>query len=412
MITSGLHRAAMTRAVVPVALCLAMLPATLLRADPFGLVDVTTLDPQVLIETATNPGWREMPDALRGSLIHEVSNGHPTGIDGGVIDFDVTQTGLIYLACFWGYGGNPSGGWTDERLFMDDMIALGWSYQDDMKHQNGSRYRLMSKTVTVGEQYHVRVNKYAPPLAVTLTAESGTLSNPLPPWPLFGSLRVADFDPTDLVIGNEDHPFIDIPAPMEGQTIYSDQRRIPGGELEFEVVSDTTVRMAAHFGYEGNSQGDWDEYRMTLADLLGEGWTDTGFDMLASGGGSWDVLQKSVLAGERYNIRVNKYSTPLLMTVPVIGDINGDGVVNVSDLGILAGFWGMSGTIADLDGDDVVGVTDLGMMAHHWTGAGGGGSLSSATVVPVPSAALAGLGLISAMCSTRRRRAAMLQCTN
>ena len=87
---------------------------------------------------------------------------------------------------------------------------------------------------------------------------------------------------------------------------------------------------------------------------------------------------------------------------PPRGDINGDGVVNVADLGILAGFWGMSGTIADIDGDGVVGVADLGMMAHDWTG-GGGSSRSSTTAVPAPSAGLACLVLIGAMGSVKRR---------
>ena len=88
-----------------------------------------------------------------------------------------------------------------------------------------------------------------------------------------------------------------------------------------------------------------------------------------------------------------------------VGDINFDGVVGVGDLGILAGFWGLPDTIADINGDGVVGVGDLAMLAANWTPAGGG-SLSSATVVPVPSAGLVGLVLLGAMGSVRRRRAA------
>lgn len=162
------------------------LPTSSLLAVDIGLVDVPTLDPQLLIESEPG-GWRQVPDALRGSLIHSVSNGHPTGVDGGIVNFDVTQTGLIYLVCSWGYEGNTSGGWTGDRLFMDDLIGLGWSYFDDMKSQGGKRYRVLSKNVTLGEHYQIRVNKYGPPLPVTLTAESGTLANPLPPWPQFWS---------------------------------------------------------------------------------------------------------------------------------------------------------------------------------------------------------------------------------
>ena len=67
------------------------------------------------------------------------------------------------------------------------------------------------------------------------------------------------------------------------------------------------------FGYEGNNQGDWDEFRKTLPDLLSEGWAATGATLTASNGRIWDVLQKDVHAGELYTIRTNKYSTPLLI---------------------------------------------------------------------------------------------------
>ena len=279
----------------------------------FAQVDVPTLNQQLLIESESSGGWRQIPDALRGSMIHSVSNGHPTGVAGGVVNFDVTQTGLIYLVCHWGYEGNTSGGWTGDRLFMDGLIGLGWSYFDDMKSQGGRRYRVLSKTVSSGEHYQIRVNKYGPPWPITLTTESGTLVNPLPPWPQFGALRVADLDPTDLVLGNSEHNFTAIDSELENQTIFSVQRRITGGELEFEVITDTTVQMAAHFGYEGNNEGDWDEFRQTLGDLVSEGWTNTGRTLTASDGRTWDVLEKQVYAGELYNIRVNKYSTPLLI---------------------------------------------------------------------------------------------------
>ena len=314
-----IHSARNSAAII-MAFVIAALPTSPLRAVDHGQVVVPTLNPQLLIESESSDDWRQIPDLLRGSMIHAVSNGHPTGIDGGVVNFDVTQTGLIYLACHWGYEGNTSGGWTSDRLFMDDLIALGWSYFDDMKSQEGNRYRVLSRTVNSGEDYQIRVNKYGPPLPITLTDLSGTLDNPLPPWPQFGPLRVADFDPTDLVLGNNEHDFTGIAPELEGQTIFSIERRIAGGELEFEAVSDSTAQMACHFGFEGDNEGDWDEFRKTLEDLLAEGWTNTGATLIASNGRTWDVLEKQVYAGELYNIRVNKYSTPLLI-VPEPGTL-------------------------------------------------------------------------------------------
>lgn len=50
----------------------------------------------------------------------------------------------------------------------------------------------------------------------------------------------------------------------------------------------------------------------------------------------------------------------------VPGDLNGDGVVNGADLGILLQQWGGPGS-ADFDGDGVVGGSDLGTLLSLWT---------------------------------------------
>lgn len=51
--------------------------------------------------------------------------------------------------------------------------------------------------------------------------------------------------------------------------------------------------------------------------------------------------------------------------VPVLGDLDGDGVVGPSDLGLLLGAWGTSRF--DLDGDGVVGASDLAILLGAWT---------------------------------------------
>ncbi|HMN97125.1 MAG TPA: hypothetical protein PKC43_11665 [Phycisphaerales bacterium] len=51
----------------------------------------------------------------------------------------------------------------------------------------------------------------------------------------------------------------------------------------------------------------------------------------------------------------------------VFGDLNGDGIVNGADLGILLGAWGGSGA-ADLDDNGVVDGADLGLLLGAWTG--------------------------------------------
>lgn len=57
------------------------------------------------------------------------------------------------------------------------------------------------------------------------------------------------------------------------------------------------------------------------------------------------------------------------MPPPVFGDLDGDGLVNGSDLGSLLGEWGpCPGCPADLDGSGIVDGSDLGALLGAWTG--------------------------------------------
>jgi hypothetical protein len=51
-----------------------------------------------------------------------------------------------------------------------------------------------------------------------------------------------------------------------------------------------------------------------------------------------------------------------------LGDINGDGVVNASDLALLLGAWGTANAASDLDHSGLVGGPDLAILLGAWTG--------------------------------------------
>ncbi|MFO0962219.1 MAG: FG-GAP-like repeat-containing protein [Phycisphaerales bacterium] len=53
---------------------------------------------------------------------------------------------------------------------------------------------------------------------------------------------------------------------------------------------------------------------------------------------------------------------------PLAGDINGDGIVNGVDLGLLLGAWGSNDVGADLTHDGVVNGADIGVLLGGWTG--------------------------------------------
>ncbi len=54
---------------------------------------------------------------------------------------------------------------------------------------------------------------------------------------------------------------------------------------------------------------------------------------------------------------------------PLVGDINGDGVVNILDFNALLVQWGQTGPnlSADLNHDGVVGILDFTLLMAHWT---------------------------------------------
>jgi hypothetical protein len=65
-------------------------------------------------------------------------------------------------------------------------------------------------------------------------------------------------------------------------------------------------------------------------------------------------------------MRADKYPMDILEPADQCpGDINGDGLVDGTDLSILLGFWGLNGS-ADLNGDDLIDGIDLTILLGHW----------------------------------------------
>lgn len=67
---------------------------------------------------------------------------------------------------------------------------------------------------------------------------------------------------------------------------------------------------------------------------------------------------------------VSTATAPLVVTtISKPGDVNGDGLVNISDLSILAAHFGQSGqtrSTGDLDGNGAVNIFDLSVLAQYW----------------------------------------------
>jgi hypothetical protein len=97
------------------------------------------------------------------------------------------------------------------------------------------------------------------------------------------------------------------------------------------------------------------------------------------------VVSFNAVAGETYIIRLTGWSSSendytLALTGPpcdpggsLLGDVDGDGVVGISDLLLVLGNWGLCpgpcppACPADLDGDCSVGILDLLILLANWS---------------------------------------------
>jgi hypothetical protein len=99
-----------------------------------------------------------------------------------------------------------------------------------------------------------------------------------------------------------------------------------------------------------------------------------GSDTDASDGFSWQwsvppLGAYALTAEARDTLGATGVSAPASVTVAMPGDASLDNVVDLTDLGILAGNWGQSPrdwTQADFSGDQLVNLSDLGILAGNW----------------------------------------------
>lgn len=111
----------------------------------------------------------------------------------------------------------------------------------------------------------------------------------------------------------------------------------------------------------------------TLAVSLTEDFEPTigdSYTILYGGGGVLGTFD-SIVGAEGFSVAYLPTSVVLTYQGSIFGDLNGDGVVDGADLGILLGSWGAcvecAGCIADLDGNCEVDGADLGLILGAWS---------------------------------------------
>lgn len=121
----------------------AILEFSRMKMSPFG-------NPQVLPGSPSSAftfGWVTPPQSA--------------DIKNGVLQFEVKQSGLVYLVTSTQYEGNRSGGWWEEHLTAQQLAGKGWENLGPCPWNQ--KESLLKRQVIVGESYRIRTNKYGPP---------------------------------------------------------------------------------------------------------------------------------------------------------------------------------------------------------------------------------------------------------
>lgn len=145
-----------------------------------------------------------------------------------------------------------------------------------------------------------------------------------------------------------------------------------------------------------NADGTWDCADINaLIEEIAAGTNGASFDM--NGDGTVTVADRDtwlVTAGENQLASMNAYP---------LGDLDLDGTVNSTDLGLLLNNFGAEGGVGycggDLDGDLTVNSTDLGLVLNNF---GNSAASASVAVVPEPSGLMVWLVMVGLVVGRRR----------
>ncbi len=166
--------------------------------------------------------------------------------------------------------------------------------------------------------------------------------------------------------------------------------------LSTVTVSESDVDTYVDFNFAGTP---------TELTILIDGWRTDNAGLVVSATPTSGII---LMRFDTSDNETAEYSPELIIDIsqganPIPGDANDDGVVDVSDLGILATNYGAGGGFgwgdADFTGDGFVDVSDLGILATNY----GNTAAAAAQAVPEPATWVVFLGAVLSLIVTRRR---------
>jgi hypothetical protein len=136
-----------------------------------------------------------------------------------------------------------------------------------------------------------------------------------------GEVTVVNCAPIPLTA--ENGKFLKIPQKLSdaGAQIFVEANgKKTGNTADFAVTKEGWVLIAAHYGYEGNTQGNWLKERWDEKQFKKRGWqvlqkTEMGGPLVDKENREWMVFAKRLKAGETARMVTNKYSYPHIIVL-------------------------------------------------------------------------------------------------
>jgi len=164
--------------------------------------------------------------------------------------------------------------------------------------------------------------------------------------------------------GDQFFPWLEVDDDGRLHLIYYDSGAVTQNDDDVDGMFD------AYYAYSVNGGDSWRNYRLSPATWSSD---DDGLDRASQFIG--DYLALSVADNKAYPVYLDTSAGDAdiytnLVTVPVFGDVHGDGQVGFADLVEVLAVWGPcpdpSDCIADLNGDGSVGFADLLIVLAEW----------------------------------------------
>ncbi|MGY8768455.1 MAG: hypothetical protein ACKVH8_08520 [Pirellulales bacterium] len=290
--------------------------------------------------------WKDAPTWLAGSHVFDQ-------LEPGLkkkpafSHIKAVKKGLVLIAATWNYSGSAKGDWGKIFLKPDQLIEQGWTpigrMWESKQGATGNRYVLFYQEMESEDVIKFTTQKYdfprvlvpdasqvhailaAEPLvdkqgkfqpiqpvskSLTSSKKNSSTSNRRPSQ--FAKVQVNNrkIAPLNTSAKWQTPDYLLDAKAYQVQTIAN---QLP--DIEFEVIEEGHILLAASWAYDGNNSGDWHSTRCTREQMISDGWKPI-TEITRVVGKKEDphtLFSRVVYAGEKYRFHTRKKTNPILI---------------------------------------------------------------------------------------------------